>query len=462
MTGSNVSLSTLAAAAGFVWCLSVALLVWPIPPGNSLMRIAVAVIAVAVTAATTRRGRRRCLLSPPYLLGMLVLLFYALAPAVYIQFFFDGPAGSVWTQNYVDSRGELLVLQFAALCFAVAALVLRFVPPMAAPPVPSGLFWSLGTLWAPAGAVLLGVLFVLRRESDSMASFLADGAGAELKHAMAPIMSLCLATIGGVTAAGPPRKLLGGIGVVLSALVAMVAGSGLAFTPVYIGISVILLITLMRGQSAVGLTFVALALFGMVVGAIALNALSRGEPTLYPHGIVAYAKTALASKLAHRQGVSVYCLDRIIHHYGGVEDGSALYFVYAVVPRVLWPNKPILSRGNEFAVTYCGQGPNVNPNHSESITLLGEPILKAGTAGLVVAQLFVAALLGAAAIIGLSGGIVRLIVVTAMLPWLATFQPPFAQYFGTLVKTFLIMLPFVIALGWAARQSDDRNAVRAT
>lgn len=460
-------LSALAAAAGLVWCLSIALLVWPVPAGHSVMRTAVAVVAVAVTVVTIRHAKRRCLLSPPYLLGMVVLLFYGIAPVGYLQFFPDPPAyfvrqgtaGHVWTEAFVGSRGELLVLQFAALCFTVAAVVLRLVPLPRAPLVPPVAFRTLGTIWAPALAMLIGILYVLGRESETMASFLARGAGAQLKHAMAPILSVCLATIAYVAGSGAPRQVLAGLAVILVSLLGMVAGSGLAFTPVYMAASVILLIIVVREQRAVELTIAALAVAGVVIATIPLNALSRGDYRQTPGGAVRYAQAALISKLAHRQGVSGHCLDRILHRHVGVEEESPFYFLYAVVPRAVWPDKPILSRGNEFAVRYCGQGSNVNPRHSESITLIGEPILKAGMAGLIVAELFLAILLGTVAFFGLSGGAVPLIAMTAMLPWLATFQQHFAQYFGNVVKMFLIMLPFIIVLNWVAGHAESRNPV---
>lgn len=460
-------LSALAAAAGLVWCLSIGLLIWPVPAGHSVMRIAVSVVAVAVTVVTIRHAKRRCLLSPPYLLGMVVLLFYGLAPVGYLQVFPDPPAyfvrhgtaGHVWTESFVGSRGELLVLQFAALCFTVAAVVLRLVPLSRALLVPAGAFRTLGTVWAPALAMLIGVLYVLGRESETLSSFLARGAGAQLKHAMAPILSFCLATIAYVAGRGAPRRVLSGIAVILASLLGMVAGSGLAFTSVYMAASVILLIIVVREQRAVELTITALAIAGVVIATIPLNALARGDYRQDPGGMARYAQAALISKLNHRQGVSGHCLDRILHRHVGVEEESPLYFLYAVVPRAVWPDKPILSRGNEFAVSYCGQGSNVNPNHSESITLLGEPILKAGMAGLIVAELFLAILLGTVAFFGLSGGAVPLIAMTAMLPWLATFQQHFAQYFGNVVKMFLIMLPFVIVLSWASRGAASRGAV---
>lgn len=59
----------------------------------------------------------------------------------------------------------------------------------------------------------------------------------------------------------------------------------------------------------------------------------------------------------------------------------------AIVPRALWSEKPILSRGSEYAEKYCNQVGAAKLQHSESITLLGKPLLNGGILGIIIVQL---------------------------------------------------------------------------
>jgi hypothetical protein len=448
-----------------VWFLSVAFLIWPAPIANSAMRFILIIVAIAVTAATFRRSERRCLLSPPYLLGILVLIFYALCPALYLRFspqlptFFSGGGaeGQAWTEAFVGSRGELLVLQFTAMCFVVASLVLRYTPASGPLPSPNATLRTLGMIWAPAVVMTIAFLYLLIGQSSAVSGMFVSGIGAQVKAAMAPVMSLCLAVIGCAAGSLPSRRVIGAIGIATAALTITILSSGFAYISVSMAVSALLLFATMRRTSGAELARIAMIVAGVVIASIILSALIRPRLPGYTHKTLAYIEAKLVSKLAFRQGVSGNCLNRIVNRYAGTERAGPFYFLYAVVPRAIWPEKPILSRGNEYARKYCGEG-NVDPRHSESITLIGEPILSAGTKGLIIAEMFLAALLGGAAMVGLSGGLGRLILLTAMLPWLVTFEQHFAQYVGNVAKMFLIMLIVLALVSWAVRLADLRDA----
>lgn len=452
-------------AAAFVWCVSIAFLVSPWPMANAVMKLALVGIAAAVTAATFCRSNRLGLLSPPYLLGLLVLIFYGLAPGLYLLaypklpafFVGGGEVGQAATEAFVGSRGELFVLQFAAMCFTIAALVLHYAP-VPRPPRPLGAgFRTIAAFWAPTLCLLLGLLYLLSRENDAVAAFFATAVGSQIDSAMAPMMSLCLATTAYAAAGARPQYVYGAVTIILLALTAMIAGDGLAFTPVRMSLAALLLIVSMRVTGVAALIRLAVVVAGIVIAAIVLSILSGPTPAAYGNRVFGLIESKLVSKLVHRQAVSGHCLDRIVKRFAGSEHSGPFYFLDAVVPRAIWPKKPNLSRGNEFARKYCGEG-DVSPRQSESITLIGEPILSAGMSGLVVAELFTALLLGGAAFVGLSGGAVRLIALTAMLAWLVTFEQHFAQDVALVVKSFLTMLPFLALLAWAARAPVYRHA----
>jgi hypothetical protein len=224
--------------------------------------------------------------------------------------------------------------------------------------------------------------------------------------------------------------------------------------------ALLLIVALRREEKMTTIARLPVVIAVIVAAAIALSGLSAPLPPGYGGRAIDYVQAKLVSKLVHRQAVSGECLDRIASRFAGTENAGPFYFLYAVVPRMLWPEKPNLSRGNEFAAKYCGQE-HADPRQSESITLIGEPILSAGTAGLIVAELVVALLLGGAALVGLSGGSVRLIVLTAMLAWLVTFEQHFAQDIALVAKSFLTMLPLVGVLGWAAGRSRRQAGMPA-
>ena len=130
-------------------------------------------------------------------------------------------------------------------------------------------------------------------------------------------------------------------------------------------------------------------------------------------------------------------------HFDKPARNHAFYFAFAVVPRVLWPEKPSLSRGSEFAQIYCGFESDPGVPNDQSVTLIGEPIIEAGTVGLVTAQAFLAILLVVVTAVLLRNRPTGHIAMAALLPWLADFDQNFSMYFANATKMFLIMLPFI-------------------
>jgi hypothetical protein len=458
----------LAGCAFSAWALSAALATWPVSGANDIVRLILLAVAAGVTTATLRRPTQRALLSPPLLMGLLVFVFYGLAPAIYVLAFDAPPSyfvrfgtgGHDAAVRFVGSHGERLLLQFAGLCFFLAALVLRTAP-AAVPAAPYERLRWIGTFAAPAAALLTGAVYLLIGQSPAVAAFMSAGIGAEIKHAMAPVMAICLATLAAIAGGAGRRHVLAAATVIIAAL-AMMATSGLAETPIYITIVSVLLLVAVRGLNALALAGTAAGLTAVLFATLAAIALVRPSTALHVSDSAGRLEAVVYAKLIHRQAVSAACLDRIAERFAGSEERNPLYFLMAPVPRAIWPEKPNLSRGHEFAVRYCGQGENVDPRHSESITLLGEPLLAAGTPGLIAAQAFVAVLLFGAALFGLSGGTVRLITMAAMLPWLLMFGQHFAQYVANLMKMSVIMLPFVGLLVWAAKPRTSRIVAEET
>ena len=182
--------------------------------------------------------------------------------------------------------------------------------------------------------------------------------------------------------------------------------------------------------------------------AILVTIIPRGEAENAPtrSAVIEYAAAKLTSKLVHRQTTSGHCLDGIYKTHRSAEGTNPFFFTSSIIPRILWPEKPILSRGSEYAEKYCGQSGAIGRKHSESITLLGEPLLNGGVLGIVVAQLCISVFFFVATNSLGSRQPAQVIFVVALLPWLATFEQHFAEYFGNIVKVMIIMLPLFAAL----------------
>lgn len=157
----------------------------------------------------------------------------------------------------------------------------------------------------------------------------------------------------------------------------------------------------------------------------------------------------LRVKVGERFTVTYLCLSGAAAHGTTAEaPQSPLYFVQGLVPRALWPEKPVLSRGDYYSETYCGIAVDPQKPGSMSITLVGEPLVEAGPAGLAAA---------AAAWVVLTLGFTRLCLslsapgaawLAAMIPWFADFDQSFALYLAQGVKSALIMAPFVLVWWW--------------
>jgi hypothetical protein len=295
--------------------------------------------------------------------------------------------------------------------------------------------------------LFLAALFLMSGWSSFGQAFISSGLGSEAQHALGPLMAIAISSLAYFSARETSAlKWAGGLSMIV-ALLAMIV-SGLAAVAVHIFIGATLLF-LLRCKIQPKKLLLSLGMTVLIIpAAILITSISRGEVknASSVSAIAEYAVAKLTSKLIFRQTTSGHCLSGIYKNHRFAESTNPLFFISAIVPRGLWPEKPILSRGSEYAEKYCGQGGATKQKHSESITLLGEPLLNGGILGVVVAQLCIAVFFYIATNLLLSGQPVRIIFVVALLPWLATFEQHFAEYFGNLVKVTIIMLPVSSAL----------------
>lgn len=406
-------------------------------------------------------------LSPLFLMGLITLIFYSLAPAIYGQFFSKVPTYFLIIgmgpshQNAIEflgSNAELLILQFSALCFLIMSLMLKWDVKSKYgqqrlkinPHCPPYCLYSLNVV-----VLILGTLLFISKEALPSPDFPSLNVWSEARHALMPLMSFSVIALAYFSAQEKAFfKFIGLISITLCAFSTIF--SGLTATPIYLFIIVAFLFLFRVFHKPKSLLISSSMIFLIIPILILITMVARGElkNITKPAAIIQYSVAKLASKIILRQTTSGSCLNGIYNNHISAESGDPFFFTIAFVPRITWPQKPILSRGSEYAEKYCGQSGAIRTKHSESITLLGEPLLNGGILGVVMAQLIIATLLMiGGAFIG-SKNTTYIIFVIALLPWLTTFEQHFAEYLGNLVKVVIIMLPLFLVLNYSLRQHN--------
>ena len=146
-------------------------------------------------------------------------------------------------------------------------------------------------------------------------------------------------------------------------------------------------------------------------------------------------------KVIYRQIETGSCLNSVVDQHWQQESAlrDQLFWLEALVPRALWPEKPTLSLGKMYSLLYCGM-PNVNNGHSSSITLLGEPIIKGGALGLYVHGGILIIGLTVFSLVARRYGDSGAVVCLSMLPWWINLEQHFGLYVANLVKFGLVIV----------------------
>jgi hypothetical protein len=461
-----------------LWVVSLAAAVGGALALTPALRIAGSVLVLAAWVLILKFGPRRLLLSPLTHLAAFALLFYGWFPKLSVLLMDWNPNEGIYSTrdnydfiaDYVGSRSELLVVGFAGLClgaFAVAAAILsddrRVRLPGLGDRFPSALGWT-------AIVGILCLMLVLAGSVNPQLGALSETSiGREVARAVPVIFPFLAAVLIGSLRPGQPGQLVLGLAVIIGGeFVLMLIHR--AQMPLLIAYVLALFVTVSVVRSPRQL--MAMGLAGVVFLSammIALVALRPPHDTMSPISETHRVLIMAEQKLLRRQGVSAGCYNKIAElGLSRNEAGNPFYFAAALVPRVLWPGKPNLSRGTEFA-ELCGETGASKDGHSESITLLGEPILEDGYRGLVVAELTLVVMLVALTVFALTGGPARMLWLVALLPWLIAVEQHFALYVASAFKMGLILLPAALALHWllgrmaisiAGRDGDTARSAR--
>lgn len=382
--------------------------------------------------------------TPGFLLATAALGLYILGPAIYFALTDAppalpagapptavrhllpdwGPQNRAATLVAVGSPAELLVLRLVlALLMASLALKALARPRTAALAVSGRLGLALGLLACAGHVVMVRAGF---------------GPGVLALAQAAYVTALAVAVLDGDNRQAWRVTLLlvgaGAAGFLPLALKAWVFAAGMAFAGLALRrrrVAVVLV-------AAAAMTVLVLAILG---------------PTRYAGFMSDKTFAHLArEKLVFRQGESMYCLRHAVvdadHRTG------PFYFSAALVPRVLWPGKPVLSQGDIYATRYCGWTDDdfTNSRHSSSVTLLGEPAIHGGPAGLALAGgLVVLATLGGG--LALRRGGAAAAVSFAALPLLVDFDQQFSIWLAAGLKNAVVAVFLLWIMGQLAARS---------
>ncbi len=128
--------------------------------------------------------------------------------------------------------------------------------------------------------------------------------------------------------------------------------------------------------------------------------------------------------------------------YQGIEKFSIIPAY--VIPRALWNDKPVLTQGNWFGVTYLNQP--TSSTSSSAITIFGEGYIYVGWIGTITACLTLGILL--AGIYRFTASLGLWAVYIALIPTFIDAEGQFTSMFVTLVQQTVVFLAVYGALAW--------------
>lgn len=396
--------------------------------------------------------------SPLFLLPALGYVLYVAAPALYAAL--GGlPGVPDWMYvkflSYFGSRAELTVLQFVSLCLC-AALALPAESRRSTSPVPAR-----DDATVRLTAVAVGSAAALLKLIDSKVAELDTlfGGGLLLHDALPPIAFLCIAAALLFASKGSRRVLVATAAWAACCLLAFLA-SDLARLPLALALFATGMAVAARGLSPAKVVAVAIpAIAAAALLAAAANSYRVKRAVDYPQSYADVFFRSFSHKFLLRHAASGHCFDRALKkHWDSTPFTLSHTALAGLVPRAIWPDKPSLSRGADYAVQYCDAVMNAERPHAEALTLLSEPVIDAGKFGLIPGETIVILLLATAAYGMTRYGPIAFAAGIAMLPWLTGFEQHLAFFVANGVKMLLLMVPVALALYLVSILTKSRRA----
>ena len=406
-----------------------------------LARIGALAALLALMFIELRSGRKRFLTSPLFLLSAIGVVFFSV-----LQGLWNGKMRPDYA-TFVGSQAEGIILAFCMACLVFFVLASRenCNEPKEKTIRPETLALPLFILAAAVScfdiaAYSLNSLQISIPPIVGQAHFVAP-----------PLISLCLCLlVRGAPARGRNFQLA-----IFLLLIATLAGL------LYVREGKIVLFTLtaifLYTIRVFDLSLRRIILASLAALLIGLAFVSVIQITRWEAGTGedATIETIFYQKVVLRQAETGYCLGNVLkaHAQEPFVAKQQLFWIKGLVPRVLWPNKPSLSLGKEYAVKYCLRLAKTLGDHSSSITLLGQPVIHGGIIGLIIHTGLLLLALAAIERFNANSAALPSAMVAAMLPWLIDFDQGFAIYIANAVKFALVMAAVFVPVAMIERRA---------
>lgn len=411
----------------------------------TMVRLAGVAVIAAQAWLESGTSRKLFITSPPFLLAAICVVFFSLLPVVL------APVARGLRPDilgYVGSEAERFVIVFAMASLLAHLFVVRRLDDcpdqQAVPP----------RFDARTTNLFIIASFALTAANVALYSAFPQGAPyvTPIRWLIPPLQAvLVVYLLRRVIANGRALRVLVGVAVVVA-----VAGM-LAVHERKIPIFIVAAGALywgrlcdvsLRGTLLGGFTCAVVGI-GMIQAAQAIRTPESSvlRPEALGESPLSMFRRVLDGKFVSRQMETGNCFLNVmkLHWREPFIASNQLYWLKGLVPRMAWPGKPSLSLGQEYSTRYCGfleKGV-----HSSSITLLGQPVIQGGWAGLLAHGGLLLVALGGLAWLSRNPWSLSSMTVVALLPWLIDFDQDFALYVANAVKFFLVMAPPVFIAG---------------
>ncbi|HER26070.1 MAG TPA: hypothetical protein ENI69_03065 [Rhodospirillales bacterium] len=431
-----IVLALAAAAAGFAGGFFI-----------DLARVGAAMALIAQAVVEIFTGRKRFLTSPLFLLSTMGVLLYSVVQGLWgrqspwqtKEFDFTG---------YVGSQAEATIVAFCMVALVSYVLMAHRSALPGGTGERAAAPWPLFLLPLVASA-LTALTFYLNVGQPQPVPF-----SGPLRAVAPALISLSLCLL--IRSAGA-RQIGDKLAVLLVTLLAL---AGLVYVGegkivMFILLAISLYAVRLMEFSATRLVLIALA--GALIMLATVQVLQQTRWKVRPgtgQADTTYSQIFL-KKGVWRQTETGHCLGAVLKAHGDqpLQISRQLFWLKGLVPRLLWPEKPNLSLGQEYAVKYCAKAPQFLGQHSASITLLGQPVIMGGLIGLIIhGGLLILALAGIERL-NRNPTALSTAFVAALLPWLIDFDQDFALYVANAVKFALVMAALLIPMALIERSA---------
>lgn len=383
-------------------------------------------------------GDNSAMKSPAFLLAALAGFMYAIVPAAVVFLLqASGQQALIPSPNrlvFLGHTAEYYILTFALLGLALHG-ALRFT--ITERSMDQAIqFSDMTSKWLSVISILLTGVAFLSINSGYGPPFVSSA----LQTIYPPLQSLIIVFLVYQWAAKRAPLLLPLLTIVPA--LAFLGLNGHAKPAIYIGLTCVLMWMVVSRPRARTLAMACASFLVFLVIAFNVTQVIKYKESSFFHQNtfdIAKGIESLGYKIIWRQIDSGNCFRKVLVKQGGETFvlSQQAFWIAALVPRIIWPEKPNLSLGSHYSVTYCDS--TYKHFHSASITLLGQPAIHGGPIGILFHGAFLLAGLAVITAVARAYPGVGTAIVMALLPWWIDFDQDFALYVANLVKFFLLM-----------------------